>query len=120
MIDKQTAAKNLAFGRIAIGAITWLAPGPAGRAVGVNAARNPQLPYIARLFGVRDIVLGLGALAGDDSQRQTWIKAGAACDAADIAAAAIAGRRGELPAVFALTGVAVATAAAATSIWALR
>lgn len=83
--------------RVSIGSGTWLAPRLAGRLFGLDVEGNPQLPYVGRLFGVRDVVLGAGTqLSTGDSQR-LWLALGMVCDAADAAAGLIAGRNGEIP-----------------------
>ena len=40
---------------MAIGTGSWVAPRLSGRLFGLDAVANPQLPYIGRLFGVRDV-----------------------------------------------------------------
>ncbi|HZU60564.1 MAG TPA: hypothetical protein VE983_06330 [Solirubrobacteraceae bacterium] len=83
--------------RMGIGAGAWLTPRLAGRLFGLDPAGNPQLPYLGRLFGVRDVALGAGAqMSRGDSQR-LWLTLGLACDAADAAAGILAGRNGEIP-----------------------
>ena len=82
--------------RGAIGVLTWLAPRLASRLFGISADANPQLPYIARLFAVRDLALAAGLQASEGQARRQWVRIGIACDAADAAAGVLAGRRGEL------------------------
>ena len=55
------ALKALIGLRIAIGTASWLTPRVAGKLFGLDAKANPQSPYLARLFGARDIALGVGA-----------------------------------------------------------
>jgi len=50
--------KALAGLRIMIGLASWTAPRLAGRIFGLDPEGNPQAPYLARLFGVRDVALG--------------------------------------------------------------
>ncbi len=82
--------------RASIGAGTWLTPRLAGRLFGLDAGANPQLPYVARLFGVRDAALAAGLQASSGQSRRVWLQLGIACDAADALAGVLAGRRGEL------------------------
>lgn len=79
-----------------IGLGAWLAPRLAGRLFGLDAEANPQLPYVGRLFGVRDVALGAGVALSSGSARRLWLQIGLACDAADAAAGLIAGRNGEI------------------------
>jgi hypothetical protein len=83
--------------RSAVGAGAWLAPRLSGRLFGLDPDANPQSPYLARLFGVRDVALGVGLATTSGDQRKQWLQIGIACDLADAAAGVLAGRRGELP-----------------------
>lgn len=85
--------------RVAIGAGTWAAPRLSGRLFGLDAVANPQLPYVGRLFGVRDVALGAGLSLSSGESRKLWLQLGLVCDAADAVAGLLAGRRGELPKV---------------------
>jgi len=91
------ALKALIGLRIAIGTASWLTPRVAGKLFGLDAKANPQSPYLARLFGARDIALGVGAATTDGDARRLWLVAGLACDVADAAAGAAGGLRGYLP-----------------------
>jgi hypothetical protein len=88
---------SIAAMRIAIGASAWAAPNLAGKAFGLDPDGNPQASYLARLFGVRDIALGAGAIQTTGAARKQWLKLGMACDVADAAAAYLATRNGTLP-----------------------
>jgi hypothetical protein len=56
---------GMALGRIAIGVAPFVAAGPASRILGFPAAQdNPTSRLMGRLFGVRDIGLGVLALWG--------------------------------------------------------
>src|SRR5438093_11377509 len=95
--QRDKAKDAVAIGRIAVGAGTWLAPNLTGRLFGLDPEGNPQLPYVGRLFGVRDVVLGAGVLRHGRKQKLDWVTAGLACDVADAAAGALAGPRGPRP-----------------------
>lgn len=82
--------------RAVIGALTWLAPRLAARLFGIDAEANPQLPYVARLFAIRDLALAVGLQSSSGEARRVWVRIGMACDAADAAAGLLAGRQGEL------------------------
>jgi hypothetical protein len=82
--------------RAAIGALTWLAPRLAARLFGIRADANPQLPYVARLFAIRDLALAAGLQSSSGDALRRLVRIGMACDAADAAAGLLAGRRGEL------------------------
>jgi hypothetical protein len=88
--------KLLNGSRIAVGAAALLAPGHVFRGAGLDTRRNPQLPVITRFFGVRDLVLGVGALTTSGGERTRWLQATIASDAGDLAAALAGGRAGQL------------------------
>lgn len=83
--------------RMAIGVGAWATPRLAGRLFGLDAGANPQSPYLARLFGVRDVALGWGIMGTEGDARRQWITVGIACDVADALAGLAAGLGGYLP-----------------------
>ncbi len=92
----EASVKALAGLRIVIGLASWFAPNLAGTLFGLNVKRNKQAPYLARLFGVRDLALGIGTLMASGPARRTWLQLGLLCDTADAAAAGIGHRDGYL------------------------
>ncbi len=104
--------ETLAAVRLGIGAGAWLAPGLAGRMFGLDVSGNPQAPYLARLFGIRDVALAWGALGSEGETRRRWLLAGLGCDVADALAGAAGGRAGYLPkaTTVLVTGTALAAA----------
>ena len=96
-MDRKSALTTLVGLRLAIGAASWTAPRVAGSLFGLDAGANPQSPYLARLFGARDIALGWGALSSEGETRRQWLLAGLACDLADALAGVAGGRGGYLP-----------------------
>src|SRR4051794_19756592 len=95
-MDRSSAIKQLVIVRAAVGAGAWLAPRLSGKAFGLDAAGNPQSPYIARLFGIRDVALAYGAQTTSGEEQDRWLKAALACDVADAAAGIAAWRAGYL------------------------
>jgi Domain of unknown function (DUF4267) len=98
-MDAEANVRALGALRIAVGLVSWLTPNLAARLFGLNAAANPQAPYLARLFGVRDLVLGVATMTASGQDRRRWLIAGLVCDSADAAAAGLGYRDGYLPAV---------------------
>jgi hypothetical protein len=104
--------------RTSVGAGAWIAPRVTGKLFGLDATANPQLPYVARLFGIRDVALGAGLQMSSGEDRRRWLQLGIACDVADATAGILAGRRGDLSKVStvlvtlpALMGIALGVAA---------
>jgi hypothetical protein len=118
--DKEKAIAAIAGGRIAVGVGAWLAPRLSGRMFGLDPDGNPQLPYVGRLFGARDVALGAGVLRSPRKNKDAWVTAGIACDVADAAAGVLAGARGQLPGGAAALVTATAGAFAAAGLWLLQ
>ena len=118
--QRDKAKDAVAVARVAVGAGTWLMPNLSGRLFGLDPEGNPQLPYVGRLFGVRDVVLGAGVLRSPRKQKDAWATAGLACDVADTAAGAIAGARGQLPPAAAALVTATAAGFAIAGYWLLN
>ena len=92
LADRSISA--LAVMRVTIGALAWVRPDLTERLFGM---RTSESPYLWRLFGIRDVAIGLGTLLSSGVQRRTWARFGLLCDAADGGAAAIGQRQGHLP-----------------------
>jgi hypothetical protein len=117
--QKEKAKDAVAISRIAVGTGAWLAPNLSGRLFGMDPEGNPQLSYIGRLFGARDVALGAGVLRSSRKQKDAWLMAGLACDVADTAAGVVAGARGTLPPASAALVTATAASFAVFGYWLL-
>jgi hypothetical protein len=108
---------GLSLGRIAIGAVALASPPLAGRLFRLDTAANPQLPYLARMFGSREIALGAVTLLASGTTRRNLVAAGIAVDAADAVAGVLAARDGYVskPTGGFLTAPALAAVAAGVS-----
>ncbi len=95
-MNSEDAVKAIAGLRLPIGLGAWAAPTLAGRLFGLDIRGNPQSPYLARLFGVRDVALAAGVLSSAGEARRNWLRIGLACDVADAAAGVLGGRAGYL------------------------
>jgi hypothetical protein len=87
---------GLALGRIAIGLTALASPDAAAKLFRLDASRNPQLPYMSRLFGSREIVLGAVTLLAKGSARRKLVAVGMAVDGADAFAGFDAMRSGSV------------------------
>jgi hypothetical protein len=96
-MDARSLARSLALGRVAIGGALVVAPALAARGWIGEVSGTPGARALARGFGMRDVAIGAGALAAlqADGAVRDWMLAGAAADAADLAATVLARR--ELP-----------------------
>ena len=102
--------------RVLVGGATYIAPHLSAKLVGLHPARNRQGAYWARLFGIRDVVLGVGAERATGAGRKQILLLAAVCDVADLLSAVMGRRAGYLSTVTAfLTGGLAATAAAVST-----
>lgn len=77
---------GIALGRLGIGVAAMAAPDQAARLFQLDAAANPQLPYMTRLFASREIAFGAITLLARGRARRHLTLVGVAVDAADCAA----------------------------------
>jgi hypothetical protein len=76
---------GLSLGRIAVGVLSLAKPQVAAGVFGLDVARNPQGPYLTRLFGSREIALGVATLLATGTARRNLVVAGVGVDLADAA-----------------------------------
>lgn len=119
-VERDEAVKLIAGLRTAVGVGAWVTPRLSGQLFGIDPTRNKQAPYLARLFGVRDVGLAYGSLQAEGQAQELWLMVGLACDAADAAAGIAAGRGGYLKPVSSALVFGTAIAAMALGAVALR
>ena len=76
---------GLSLGRIAVGIVAFARPDVVGKLLQLDPGRTPQLAFVARLAGSRDVALGLLTLLTRGRTRRALVVAGIAVDAADAA-----------------------------------
>ena len=91
-----TAGKILAGIRVALGRGAWGAPNRSTKLFGLDPERSPQLAFLARCFGVREIVLAVFAMRSTGPIKRLAWQLGVACDTLDICAGLLARRNGTL------------------------
>lgn len=106
---------TLSILRILLGGAVWAAPNVAVKLLGDSLPARTSLPFVLRLFGVRDLAMGLGYLQAAPGERDRLLKLGMGVDATDAVAALLAQRRGQLPARLAVPFAVAAVAAVATA-----
>jgi hypothetical protein len=110
----RSLALTIGIARTAGGLAGYFWPGAFARHGQVpGAGDSADSRYVTRLFGARDIVIGVATVAGPARRTALWM--GAICDSMDAASAWTAGAEGKsdgwvrlaggLPIVFALGGV---------------
>ena len=82
-LDTRTAALVLARSRAVVGLVLLLVPGLAARLW--FGESSPRIRALLRMVGVRDLVLGVGALTTvkEHTQDAEWVGMGAVADAVD-------------------------------------
>lgn len=108
-MDPLSARKTIAGIRAAIGVGTLLAPRVTAKLFGIDAEANPAAPYLARLFGARELYLASPFLMpAPGLDEQELASRAVPVDGADAIAALAAGVKGYLPWRAALPAAAVA------------
>jgi hypothetical protein len=112
----------MAFARLALGAVALLFPSLAARLFMLDVRSNPQLPYMTRLFAIREIAVGAVTLTAPENARTSMVGLGMAVDGSDAVAGFAAARSGAVtkPAGILLTGAALAAVAGGASTFANR
>ena len=87
---------GLSLGRIAIGAAALASPTFSSRMFRLDGRSNPQLAYMVRMFGSREVALGALTLMARGSARRSFVSAGIAVDLADAVAGVLAARDGSV------------------------
>ena len=94
---------GLSIGRIAVGAVALANPEMAAKTFQLDAVSNPQVPYLLRLFGAREVALGVVTLFAGGKTRRGVIAVGVAVDSADAATAYLAMKDGSVSRKTAMT-----------------
>ncbi|MDT0203602.1 hypothetical protein [Nocardioides sp. AE5] len=82
---------GLNIGRIVIGVLAFFTPRLLARVLRLDAANQPQLTYLSRMFGSREVVVGAVTLSATGTSRTNLVLVGVAVDAADAVAGIAAG-----------------------------
>jgi hypothetical protein len=111
---------GLAYGRIVIGALSFLSPKLTARLFLLDPGSNPQLPYMGRMFGSREIALGAITLASSGEARRRLVQLGVAVDGADAWNGIASAASGAVPKKTGLLLTAAAVGGIATGVRALQ
>ena len=111
---------GLAYGRITIGALSLLAPSFTARLFLLDPKANPQLGYMGRMFGSREIALGAITLASSGDARRRLTQLGVAVDGADAYTGIVSAASGGVPKKAGLLLAAAGLAAVVTGVLELQ
>jgi hypothetical protein len=112
-------AFGLSLGRIAVGTVALAKPDLAAKSLQLDAVTNPQVPYVLRLFGSREIVLGVVTLLAKGRSQKALFGLGVLVDGADAATAYAAMKDGSVTRKTAMTLAVPAAGAVASGLLAL-
>lgn len=91
----RAAVLAISVGRIFAGGMSWASPRHSWHLFGLGPMNTSDSSSItSRLFGVRDVALGLAAQHPDPNVKRLALQAGIVIDAADVAANLLAVRAG--------------------------
>ena len=107
---------GLAFGRLALGTVSFASPALAQRLVMLDGKANPQLPYMTRMFGSREMAIGALTLITSGKARQQVVQLGVAVDGADVVTGVLAAASGAVPTRAGLLLTAIAAGAVAVGV----
>jgi hypothetical protein len=111
---------GLAYGRIVIGALSLLSPSLAAKLFLLDPKGNPQLSYMGRMFGSREIALGAFTLASSGEARRRLVQLGVAVDGADAYTGIVTAANGSVPKKAGALLALVAATAVATGVMELQ
>jgi hypothetical protein len=111
--------RMLAALRLVVGTVSYASPRLAARAFAIDADESEAMPSAIRLFGARELVLGIGIL-GPDGASPRWLALGAAADALDLVTVGLGVRARRLGPATAVIGGAMAVLAVGLGLAALR
>ena len=91
-------AAGIGGGRIAIGVSFLSSPVTFLRLIGLDTASATRVTWLARIAGIRDVVLGGGTLFAAVTGRDdtSWLLAGVVCDAVDAVVTGAAAHEGRV------------------------
>src|SRR5690349_20374721 len=111
---------GLADGRVVVGALSLLSPSLTAKLFLLDPKSNPQLSYMGRMFGSREVALGLITLASTGETRKRLVQLGVAVDGADAYTGIVSAASGAVPKKTGLLLTAVAAGAVATGVMELQ
>ena len=96
-LDRAAAARATLMARCSLGAAGLVAPRFTIRMLQLDPDMSPAADLLVRIFGVRDIFLGVAPFLIPDTGRSRILGSATWVDLTDLAAAALAGLTGRIP-----------------------
>ena len=114
-VDRSVATRAILVGRFGLGAASLILPRFTARLLQMDPDANPASSFLMRLFGVRDIFLGVSPLLVSGQGRSRILATAAGVDLTDATAAVIAGLTRQIPPRASVVAAAAALAGACLS-----
>lgn len=92
----MTPVTGLNAGRLALGVLCVARPSLAAGVFGLEADSSPHVPFLTRIFGVREIAVAGATLLAQGPARRDLTVVGVAVDLADAASSIVGLRAGEV------------------------
>jgi hypothetical protein len=96
-LPSTRAGRTLLGARAALGLSGLVAPRLAGKVFFLDPERNPQLPVLGRMWGIRNLSLAAGMYGATGASRAQWWRLQPAIDVLDFVVIAAEWRRGAVP-----------------------
>ncbi len=91
-MNPQTARRALLALRLTLGVAAYAAPSAAARIFGIDPDESPAMDSAVRLFGARELVLGLGLLGVASTGGRKWLVLGLVADGLDVLTVSLGAR----------------------------
>lgn len=109
-----TARRALIGLRLTLGVASYAVPSNAARLFGIDPEESPAMDSAVRLFGARELALGLGLIGNAGVTR--WLALGVMSDGLDVLTVVLGARERRLSAHTVIVGGGLAVAAVALGI----
>ena len=111
---KPIAARRALIGlRVTLGLTAYVVPARAARLFGIDPDESPAMDGAVRLFGAREVALGLGLVGGTRAGISRWLALGVLADGLDVLTVVLGARDRRLRAHTVIVGGGLASAAVA-------
>lgn len=96
MPDRAQLRRILVGARLTSGVISFILPRTMMNLFGIGSARNASGPFIARLFGIREMLMAYQLYQASDAELEEVLRQGIMVDGADTLGAMLSLLRGEI------------------------
>jgi len=96
MPDSAQLRRILVGTRLTLGLVSFVLPRTMMNVFGLSSARNPSGPFIARLFGAREMLMAYQLYQASDEELEEVLRQGIMVDGSDALGAMLSLLRGEI------------------------